>query len=112
MKILTVSDIVVDLIYSQRLKQLFPDIDVVVSCGDLPQNYLEFIESMLDTPLFYVRGNHSPVDTELQEENLQQADTFDLHCRLRHYSGYTFAGVEAASGIVIKNINIPNSICG
>jgi uncharacterized protein len=96
MKILAVSDIVVELIYSQRIKQLFPEIDVVISCGDLPQNYLEYIESMLDTPLFYVRGNHSPVDTELEQENMHKADTFDLHCRLRRYGGYTFAGVEGS----------------
>jgi Icc-related predicted phosphoesterase len=32
----------------------------VVSCGDLPFDYLEFIVSRLDVPLLYVPGNHDP----------------------------------------------------
>jgi Icc-related predicted phosphoesterase len=31
-----------------------------VSCGDLPFDYLEYLVSLLDVPLFYVPGNHDP----------------------------------------------------
>lgn len=33
-------------------------VDLVISCGDLGADYLEYIESMLNVPLLYVRGNH------------------------------------------------------
>jgi Icc-related predicted phosphoesterase len=32
----------------------------VVSCGDLPFDYLEYIVSRVDVPLLYVPGNHDP----------------------------------------------------
>jgi Icc-related predicted phosphoesterase len=32
----------------------------VLSCGDLPFDYLEYLVSRLDVPLFYVPGNHDP----------------------------------------------------
>ncbi len=58
MKILTISDKVDELVYSPAIKHLFSDVDVVLSCGDLPFYYLEFIVTMLGGPLFYVIGNH------------------------------------------------------
>jgi Icc-related predicted phosphoesterase len=32
----------------------------VLSCGDLPSDYLEYLVSRLDIPLLYVPGNHDP----------------------------------------------------
>jgi Calcineurin-like phosphoesterase len=32
----------------------------VLSCGDLPTDYLEYLVSRLDVPLLYVAGNHDP----------------------------------------------------
>jgi Icc-related predicted phosphoesterase len=58
MKILAVSDEPVSWIYSQQLLDRCGDVDLVVSCGDLPFGYLEFIASTLNRPCFYVRGNH------------------------------------------------------
>ncbi|HEX9013060.1 MAG TPA: hypothetical protein VF813_06070, partial [Anaerolineaceae bacterium] len=57
-KILTVSDVQVNLLYSPRVQDRFADVDLIVSCGDLPYYYLEYIISMLDVPLVYVFGNH------------------------------------------------------
>jgi Icc-related predicted phosphoesterase len=57
-KILAVSDQVVDAVYSSDICGRFGDVDLVVSCGDLPYSYLEYIVSMLNTPSFYVHGNH------------------------------------------------------
>lgn len=58
MKILTVSDRVVEIIYSASIQQRFGDVELVLACGDLPFNYLEFIVTMLGVPLLYVFGNH------------------------------------------------------
>ena len=58
MKILAVSDRVVETIYSSRIRERFSDVDMVLSCGDLPYSYLEYIVSMLNVPCFFVHGNH------------------------------------------------------
>lgn len=58
MKLLALSDEVVDFIYSPRVQERFGDVDLVVGCGDLPFFYLEFIVTMLGKPLYYVHGNH------------------------------------------------------
>ena len=58
MKLLAVSDLVVEGIYSSRIRERFGDVDMVLSCGDLPYSYLEYIVSMLNVPCFFVHGNH------------------------------------------------------
>jgi uncharacterized protein len=57
-KILALSDQVVDHLYSPRVKEQFGDVNLVVGCGDLPYYYLEYIVSMLNVPLVHVPGNH------------------------------------------------------
>lgn len=58
MKILAVSDRVLDKLYNSHVRQSFPDIDLLIGCGDLPFYYLDFLTSAFDAPLVYVRGNH------------------------------------------------------
>lgn len=58
MNILTISDKVVESLYSEAIKQRFGDVDLVLACGDLPPYYLEFIVTALNVPLLYVFGNH------------------------------------------------------
>ncbi len=36
MKVLAVSDVEVDMIYSPLITQRFKDVDLVIGCGDLP----------------------------------------------------------------------------
>jgi hypothetical protein len=58
MRILCVSDQIDPLVYSPRMRERFRDVDLVLSAGDLPGEYLGFITSMLNRPLLYVAGNH------------------------------------------------------
>jgi len=58
MRVLTVSDVVVESLNSAALTQIARGVDLALSCGDLPADYLEYIVSMLNVPLFYVMGNH------------------------------------------------------
>jgi uncharacterized protein len=62
--ILAVADEVDETLYGSKLLRMRPEI--VVSCGDLPFDYLEHLVSRLDVPLLYVPGNHDP--------NLQPGD--------------------------------------
>ncbi len=59
MKILAVSDVELNYIYQPRIAERFSDIDLIISCGDLPHYYLEYIISTLNVPLYYVNGNHA-----------------------------------------------------
>ena len=58
MKILAVSDRKSKVIYSKQIRDVYPDVDLVLGCGDLPYYYLEFIVTMLPIPVAYVHGNH------------------------------------------------------
>jgi len=58
MKILAISDEVVPQLYNTCIETRCADVDLVLSCGDLPPYYLEFIVTVLNVPLYYVKGNH------------------------------------------------------
>ena len=58
MQILTLSDEVVQEVYSTAAKERFRDVQLILGCGDLPPSYLEFIVSTLNVPCLYVPGNH------------------------------------------------------
>jgi Icc-related predicted phosphoesterase len=57
-KILALSDHVADVVYSPTVCQRFGDVDLLLSCGDLPYSYLEYAVTMLGVPAYYVHGNH------------------------------------------------------
>ncbi len=96
MKILAVSDIELDIVYSPNIARRFADVDVVISCGDLPYYYLEYIISSLDVPLYYVRGNHScPLEYSATGVRTSPWGGIDLHLRCRRdESGLLLAGIE------------------
>jgi len=58
MKVLAISDRVDEVLYSSAIRRALGEVDLVLSCGDLPHHYLEFVVTMLGGPLFYVVGNH------------------------------------------------------
>ena len=58
MKILCVADHIDPLVYSVAVKERFSGIDLVLSAGDLPMEYLGFISASLNKPIFFVFGNH------------------------------------------------------
>lgn len=60
MKILAVSDQVVERVYTLANNGHFKGIDLLIGCGDLPYTYLEYLLTVLNRPLFYVPGNHDP----------------------------------------------------
>ena len=58
MKILVIADEVSKAYYDYFDKTLLEDIDLILSCGDLPPEYLSFLVTFAHCPLLYVRGNH------------------------------------------------------
>lgn len=44
--------------WSNDTKERLSDVELILSAGDLDADYLEFLVTMLNVPLVYVRGNH------------------------------------------------------
>lgn len=62
MKILAVSDQVIDRMYTLMPNGHFKEVELILGCGDLPYTYLEYMVTMLNVPMYYVPGNHDPED--------------------------------------------------
>lgn len=104
-KILAVSDQVDPRIYSFNLKLRHSDIDLVISCGDLPYRYQEFIITVLGKPLFFVHGNHDPAEEIGEgEPRSQPFGAVNLHRRVVRSGGMALAGVE---GSILYNGKTP-----
>jgi Icc-related predicted phosphoesterase len=98
MKALAISDIELSFLYNPQIAQRFAETQIVFSCGDLPYYYLEFIVSMLNVPLYYVRGNHaSKIETTTAGDRSAPWGAYDLHRRVvRDDSGLFLAGIEGS----------------
>lgn len=94
MQILTISDEIVPAIYSLNVRQRFPDVGLILSCGDLPYYYIEFVVSMLNVPCFYIHGNH---DTpEIHADGLVVEEARGATCldgRGVRHAGLSIAGL-------------------
>lgn len=99
MKILAISDTVDPLVYSNNISNRFGDVDLVISCGDLPFHYYDFIVSTLNLPLLYVLGNHPPPVKEkssrIWEESYPPGCT-NLDNRVVLEKGLLIGGVEGS----------------
>jgi hypothetical protein len=97
MKILCVSDYIDPLVYSVNIKDRFKDVSLVLSCGDLPLDYYDYIVSNLNKPLLFIFGNH----------NLTRIADFDARYKMKFpddlYSGnpYKSCGAQYISGKVL-----------
>jgi Icc-related predicted phosphoesterase len=88
MKILCVSDQIDPLIYTNTIKQRFADVDIILSAGDIPLEYLDFIISTLNIPLFFVLGNH----------HIEDVDTYT------HGATYVDQKVIREAGLIIAGL--------
>jgi hypothetical protein len=70
MKIPTVSDQAEPLLYDRFQAERFADIDLVLSCGDLPPDYLSFLVTMLNVPLFNVCGTMITASTDITRRDV------------------------------------------
>lgn len=97
MKILAVSDRVVESIYSAQICERFGDVDMVLSCGDLPYSYLEYIVSMLNVPCFFVHGNHDQPEYTANGRTLAEPGGWvNLDGRVVMTEGILVGGLEGS----------------
>lgn len=91
MKILAVSDQVVERLYDLIPQGHFRDVNLLVGCGDLPYEYLEHMVSALNLDLLYVPGNHDPAyDPRSGASRVQGGMNLDL--RTYRFKGLLLAG--------------------
>ncbi len=58
MKILAISDIPSKALWEYGSRERLAGIDLILSCGDLPRAYLEYLTNFTASPILYVHGNH------------------------------------------------------
>lgn len=104
MKILAVSDQVDDRLYSSQVRQRFPDIDLIVGCGDLPYEFLEFLVTALNVPLVYVPGNHDPRYNPADSESRVEGGIF-LDQQAIFLQGLLLAGIGGSVRYVPERVN-------
>ena len=104
MKILCVSDQIDPLIYTNSIKQRFADVDLILSAGDLPMDYLDFIISTLNKPLLFVFGNHHTGDMLYYKSENSVYDSGMTN--EFHYSGATYADAKVLceEGLIIAGL--------
>jgi Icc-related predicted phosphoesterase len=96
-KVLAVSDQVVETIYSSHLRERFADVDMVLSCGDLPYYYLEYIVTVLNVPCLFVHGNHDqPMHTADGRTLTEPGGWTNLNGRTVEAKGLLLAGLEGS----------------
>ena len=91
-RVLTVSDKVNDLLHSSAVQEVARGVELVLSCGDLPSDYLEYIVSMLNVPMFYVMGNHGGAGAEKPEPEGPE----NIDGRVVEHKGLLIAGLEGS----------------
>lgn len=94
MQLLTLSDVVVPAIYSPQIRQMYCDVDLVLSCGDLPYYYLEYVTTLLPADVAYVLGNHdAPVQTSHGTVITRPRGCISLEGRTLELNGLLLAGL-------------------
>lgn len=98
MKILTVSDVVVSLLQCVKLPKRFENIDLILGCGDLPFDYMEYLVSRFNRPLYYVFGNHAMRELARSDGTVKTAPEgcVNIHRQVLCHKGVLLAGLEGS----------------
>ena len=91
MRILTVSDSVEPALYDDFQAEHFPGIEMILACGDLPKEYLSFLVTMFNVPLFYVKGNHDD-----RPDGYKPGGCIDLDEKLVVHRGFRIMGFQGS----------------
>ena len=88
MKILLIADEVCKKYYDYYEPGMFRDIDLIISAGDLPPEYLEFLTTLSNCDVLYVHGNH---DTKY--EKIPPEGCICIEDRVFTWRGIRFVGL-------------------
>lgn len=88
MKILAVADVEDKLLYDHFDKKRVEGVELIVGCGDLRSDYMDFLITMVNVPMIYVMGNHD--DSFLKNPPL---GAICIEDRIYEYNGVKFMGL-------------------
>ena len=91
MRVLTISDRIEPILYDRFDASRFKDIDLILSCGDLPPEYLTFLTARLQAPLFFVKGNH-----DIRYKQKPPDGCMNIHAKLVHFHDLRIIGLEGS----------------
>ncbi len=91
MRILSVSDRVEPILYDPGSYKCLKEIDLILSCGDLPAEYLTYLVTVYNAPLFYIRGNH-----DVAYDSKPPQGCVDLHGKIVVYKGIKIMGWQGS----------------
>ena len=91
MKILAVSDFIEPLSSDLLKNSTFSEIRLIVSCGDLPPDYLSALSKAFGAPLYYVRGNH-----DLRYDSSPPKNCYDIHAQVVSFEELNILGLEGS----------------
>ncbi|MFN2112931.1 MAG: metallophosphoesterase, partial [Anaerolineales bacterium] len=97
LKALSVSDRVDSSLLEREAFDQFKDIDLILSCGDLPYYHIEKLFQLYEVPVLYVRGNHDPrVEYGKSGPLFGPRGGIDLHKRVVVLNELIFLGFEGS----------------
>ena len=94
MKILLVSDREETRLWgswSEATSEMMAEVDLILSAGDLSPYYLEFLVTMTNVPLLYVRGNH-----DTQYDVHAPEGCIDIDEQVLEFGGIRIAGLAGS----------------
>lgn len=92
MKILTVADRVIGALNGDSFdRELVREVDLIISCGDLPPEYLVFLKEKTGVPLFYVLGNH-----DIRYTSSPPQGCIPIHRRIVNCDGLRILGLDGS----------------
>lgn len=89
MKILSVSDTVEPVLYDRFDPSRWVGVNLILACGDLPPEYLSFLVTRLNVPLYYVKGNH-----DIRADGYDPNGCINLDNKLIVHQGLRIMGFE------------------
>jgi len=91
LKILCVSDFIDKELTRKVETREIKALDLIISCGDLAPEYLSFLRDRLDTPLYYVKGNH-----DIRYTSTNTMGCINIHNRVVSFHSLNIIGLEGS----------------
>ena len=85
--ILLISDVECPALWDYYQPERVADADIIVSCGDLKREYLEFLVTLSSKPVLYVPGNHDRGYLENPPEGCECIDGTVFTCKGLRFLG-------------------------
>ena len=96
-RVLAICDDVDPRLYGPGIAERRGQVDLILSCGDLPPYYLDYVASMLNAPIYGVHGNHDGEFVRGRDgEGGADWGMEELHGRVVYEQGLLIGGLDGS----------------